>query len=137
MDDLVKRMLDAYEKVAFFPERRMTADANEALGKGFLDLLRVRNLIPEAAARISALEEENKRLREGPVGNSKNPSIWVFDDAPAHYRELSTNGGDEDFLIFYPDRERGDVPYWVERMAVCDVDEFEVTGGIVYITSHA
>jgi hypothetical protein len=49
MEDLVKRLLDAFDLVKEWPEK----DPN-----GFMNLLALRNLVPEAAARIAELEAE-------------------------------------------------------------------------------
>jgi len=68
--------------------------------------------------------------------------IWKFDDAPEVYRNLSTNGGDEDWLIVFPEGETEDsqwtMEYAIERMAVCDVDYHTAPDGRrIAITCHA
>lgn len=50
-------------------------------------------------------------------------TVWHFDDAPEHLRELSNNGGDEDWLVEVPpgivdggyDSVNG-LPYWMEGL---------------------
>lgn len=44
----------AYEKVAAWPENRMAPRAIEELGEGFTDLLKLRNLVPDVLAYLSA-----------------------------------------------------------------------------------
>ncbi len=65
--------------------------------------------------------------------------IWRFADAPQHYREQSSNGGDEDYVVFIPDGlelwpldHGGDyVPGWGH------CDHLEVSGGTLLIFAHA
>lgn len=49
MSDLVKRLREAYGEVACFPENK---------SDGFMLLLALRNIVPEAADRIEQLERE-------------------------------------------------------------------------------
>lgn len=63
-DDLVERLNAAYLTVAEWPERRMPGVDITTLGSGFNDLLSLRNLVPEAAARIIAVEAERDKLRQ-------------------------------------------------------------------------
>ena len=68
-----------------------------------------------------------------------NPiKVWEFDDAPPHLRDLSTNGGDEDWLVLIPaGRTR---PHWTEvsPFVVCGVDEHhQPDGSLVLIAYHA
>jgi hypothetical protein len=58
MSDLTDRLDDAYVLVSAWPEQRMRDEAAEDLGQGFVDLLSLRNLVPEAAARIRELEAQ-------------------------------------------------------------------------------
>jgi RNase adaptor protein for sRNA GlmZ degradation len=53
MDDLVRRLEDAFDLVKEWPEK----DPN-----GFMNLLALRNLVPEAAARIAELKAERDLL---------------------------------------------------------------------------
>ena len=61
--------------------------------------------------------------------------LWIFSDAPMVYKELSQHGGDEDWVIFAP--TGFDAGYLVDRLTVCDYQEYPIDGGIVYITAHA
>ena len=49
----------------------------------------------------------------------KHLIVWRFEDAPAILRNLSTNGGDEDWLVEAPpgwiDHGYG-MPFWMEQM---------------------
>jgi hypothetical protein len=66
--------------------------------------------------------------------------VWEFDKAPVGLQELSTNGGDEDWLVYVPaEVEFNWVPRWVESMDSCNMpDEFVLPNGAkVYIGSHA
>jgi hypothetical protein len=60
--------------------------------------------------------------------------IWAFADAPFEYQELSQHGGDEDWIIFAPNGF--DANYLVDRLTVCDSQEYPVDGGTIYITAH-
>lgn len=67
-----------------------------------------------------------------------NIRVWPWDGAPASLRELSTNGGDEDWVALVP--VGWDCPAWMEQgtmFGCCCVDRFEVLAGTVYIGSHA
>lgn len=68
--------------------------------------------------------------------------LWLFSEAPAQYANLSDNGGDEDWVMFVPDR-LADHPL-VGRLTDsygftvdCDPQEHDVEGGVVYIGQHA
>ena len=70
--------------------------------------------------------------------------IWPFYDAPKKYRELSNNGGDEDWLALVPAHisdewcsEYGR-PIWLDVPAFgcCCVDD-RIKDGVVYIGCHA
>lgn len=65
--------------------------------------------------------------------------LWSYFQAPEQYRELSGNGGDEDWVAFVP--EGVDPPYWMADVGfssgICEVEEHQVDGGTVYIGSHA
>lgn len=39
--------------------------------------------------------------------------VWVFRDAPEELKKLSTNGGDEDWLVEVPPNI-GSLPIWME-----------------------
>jgi hypothetical protein len=67
--------------------------------------------------------------------------LWRFEDAPEHLQELSTNGGDEDWLLLVPPGQ--DAPFWVERnglghFGICNTDQFQLPDGSeVFIRCHA
>ena len=72
------------------------------------------------------------------IEDSKMIRVWYFDDAPKQYRDLSTNGGDEDWLALVPkDYKRN--PLWLEfgTFGVCSIDSYECADGTVYIGCHA
>lgn len=62
--------------------------------------------------------------------------LWPWDDAPEEYRQLSTNGGDEDRVAFVPEKFRKS---WlpVSPNEWLDIDEYEVEGGVIRIGVHA
>ena len=65
--------------------------------------------------------------------------VWHFENAPKKYRDLSTNGGDEDWVVFVPaGAVQGAVPMWLEATDTChEPQRFYVDGGKVYIGSHS
>lgn len=71
-------------------------------------------------------------------------AVWRFEDAPVFLQDLSTNGGDEDWLAVVPDYlvEEGYYIPWLEVPAFgcCCVDRYphpETPGFEVVIGSHA
>lgn len=67
--------------------------------------------------------------------------VWRFEDAPARYRELSTNGGDEDWVALVP-KEIADEDYigWLEpgsAFGVFTIDRYLLPEGYVYIGAHS
>lgn len=79
---------------------------------------------------------------EGVVPEIEYPAIkvWPFKYAPAEFRSVSTNGGDEDWLAYVPDTWRELWIPWLEtgHFGVCSVDEYEIgNGDVVRIGSHA
>lgn len=66
--------------------------------------------------------------------------VWRFYDAPKAYRDLSTNGGDEDWVAFIPDAMSQEYIGWLESgssFGCCCVDEHKVAGGVIRIGCHA
>lgn len=68
--------------------------------------------------------------------------IWVFSDAPQRLQDLSTNGGDEDWLVYIPAAflAKHDVPFFCEAspFAVCSLIEIPVIDGSKFlIATHA
>lgn len=71
-----------------------------------------------------------------------NATVWRFDDAPKELRDLSTNGGDEDWIVELPKSfHQYGAPSWVEGIAACrDPNEYPhptKPDYVVYIGSHA
>lgn len=62
LGELVERLNAAYQEVAEWPEKRMPGVDITTLGEGFSDLLRLRNIVPEAADAITALIAERDAL---------------------------------------------------------------------------
>lgn len=64
--------------------------------------------------------------------------VWPWHQAPLALRDLSTNGGDEDWIAVVPYGMHR--PSWMEEgsaFGCCSVDAFEILAGTVYIGSHA
>ena len=69
-------------------------------------------------------------------------TVWGFHDAPENLRNLSTNGGDEDWLVEMPQHYYDcGIPYWMERMDSCREPKIyqhpSKPGWMVIIASHA
>jgi hypothetical protein len=68
--------------------------------------------------------------------------VWRFGDAPKHLRDLSTNGGDEDWLAEVAPEVAGMSSLWMtsgSAFGFCDVDEYPHPtrpGWVVRIGSH-
>ena len=72
------------------------------------------------------------------VGHAAHIRVWPYDQAPKPLRDLSTNGGDEDWIAVVPYGMPR--PLWMEEgsaFGCCSVDAFEILAGTVYIGSHA
>lgn len=69
--------------------------------------------------------------------------VWEFDKAPQELQDLSTNGGDEDWLAeIPPDFNGGYLPSWIESSSFgcCDIAEYphpKKGGWKIVIGSHA
>ena len=70
--------------------------------------------------------------------------VWRFEDAPEELRNLSTNGGDEDWLALVPPKLRDEWIPWLKAgrqgFGVCSVDCYEhpeLPEYTVYIGCHA
>lgn len=65
--------------------------------------------------------------------------LWPFDDAPRALRDLSENGGDEDWILVVPKGEH--TPVWAEEggaFGCCTVEQHELPcGQRVLIGCHA
>lgn len=66
-------------------------------------------------------------------------TVWEFDNAPKEYRDLSTNGGDEDWIAFVPTHLKDAWIPWLEEgpFGCAGVQERPVDGGAIRIGSHA
>jgi hypothetical protein len=72
--------------------------------------------------------------------NNKMIKVWKFEDAPKEYQDLSTNGGDEDWIAFVPSEFSDDWISWLQTgtpFGCCDVEEINVLGGTIHIGCHA
>jgi hypothetical protein len=77
--ELVARLRNAYAVVAEFPEKRAT---------GFLDLLELRNMVPQAADAIERLTRERDEARqwvEDVKNVQENANAEGYAEAKAHY----------------------------------------------------
>jgi len=67
--------------------------------------------------------------------------VWRFCDAPEELRNLSTNGGDEDWLALIPPKLVGEYIPWIGAEFGCSgIDKYEhpeLPGFVVKIGSHA
>jgi hypothetical protein len=67
--------------------------------------------------------------------------VWRFHDAPEYLRNLSTHGGDEDWLALIPPAMALKYVPWAETgtaFGVCEVSEHKLEdGSIVRIGAHA
>jgi len=75
--ELVEQLRSAYEKVKLWPEKRMSANAVEALGPGFTDLLELRNLVPAALEALSLSQGlAVKPLEWCPFTRYEGDDVW-------------------------------------------------------------
>lgn len=80
---------------------------------------------------------------EGYAGNARPILVWPFHDAPEKLRDLSTNGGDEDWIAVIPPHFSDRYIGWAEQggaFGCCVVDEYDHptrSGYKVRIGSHA
>ncbi len=67
--------------------------------------------------------------------------VWKFYDAPKKYRDLSTNGGDEDWVALVPKEFVIDWIGWMEEgtsFGCCTVHEYKLkNGNVIRIGCHA
>lgn len=80
-------------------------------------------------------------MRDNDTSNKNGPylKVWVFHEAPAEYRALSTNGGDEDYLVLIPKEwiDKQPIPVWLDFFSP-SVDYHELPdGAVVCIGAHA
>lgn len=66
--------------------------------------------------------------------------IWNWEKAPQEFKNLSCNGGDEDWVAFVPAEYRQESLIWMEEgtaFGCCSVHVIEVEGGEIHIGCHA
>lgn len=67
--------------------------------------------------------------------------VWAWEDAPAEFRQLSSHGGDEDYVAYFPKGlfESGYPLEKIAELSCCDnqVIEFANSDAIVVIGAHA
>lgn len=70
--------------------------------------------------------------------------IWRFEDAPKKFQNLSTNGGDENYIAFIPDSYLKDnydsIPSFFEEgtsFGICCVEKIKIKNGTILIGSHS
>lgn len=67
--------------------------------------------------------------------------VWEFDKAPQELKDLSRNGGDEDWVVYVPAGalKCGWTPVWLEDIDTCgEPQRIQMEcGALVYIGSHA
>lgn len=74
---------------------------------------------------------------------SKSITLWAFHDAPAVLRQLSTNGGDEDFLAIVPKelmKNNHNVEYLFKNRLGNIIDHYEyplLPDDVIVVASHA
>jgi len=72
---------------------------------------------------------------------TKSIRIWRFDDAPKEYRDMSRNGGDEDWVAVVPSNYVNEYLGFLAEgtsFGCCAVDEFMLDDGSkLLIGSHA
>ena len=76
------------------------------------------------------------------MSDDKMIRVWRFSDAPEDMRELSENGGDEDWLAHVPASMSGDYIAWLDSgiggFGMGDVSEYwRPDGSVVFIGSHS
>ncbi len=94
--------------------------------------------VTEARAILKIRNPVTPDIDTGLAEASAEPSIrvWAFHEAPACYRALSGNGGDELWLALLPGRYRNHTPDWIQSgsFAWANVETHELpTGEIVCI----
>ena len=67
--------------------------------------------------------------------------VWPYHEAPQELRDLSTHGGDEDWVALIPTTAKEKEPLWAEdgtAFGRCDVQRCRLEDGtIVLIGAHA
>lgn len=64
--------------------------------------------------------------------------LWAFQQAPEEWRRLSSNGGDEDFIVVAQPGNEAFAESVAERLEVCDKEKVTLPDGrTAWITCHA
>lgn len=66
--------------------------------------------------------------------------VWPWDDAPQSLKDLSTHGGDEDWVAHVPLHFSAMYIPWLENgsFGICDISKHELSdGSVVYIGAHS
>lgn len=63
--------------------------------------------------------------------------VWPFHLAPQEYQDLSKHGGDEDWLVFWPEELEDYAAIWLDYIGICSTTDHAVEGGKVYIGAHS
>lgn len=79
--------------------------------------------------------------KQSPVLVKHPITVYQFDEAPKELQKLSTNGGDEDWLVeLPPGYEEHGTPYWIDCTGSYQTDHYKhpfKTDWKVVIGSHA
>lgn len=72
---------------------------------------------------------------------ARHIKIWRFHEAPVELKELSSHGGDEDWLVMIPPDWGDEPPAFLEQsrsFGPCDVSEHQHwSGATILIAAHA
>lgn len=66
--------------------------------------------------------------------------LWAYYNAPKWLRDLSLNGGDEDWVCICTKEtweNYNEYIYWIDKLGVSDVDTFLIDKYVVFIAYHA
>lgn len=71
--------------------------------------------------------------------------LWIWEDAPEEYKQLYSQGGDEDWLLFIPKEISwnfkgglADYPWWIDNMDVTkEPIRYDAEDGIFLVGTHA
>lgn len=74
-------------------------------------------------------------------------TLWPFCEAPLQYRQLSSHGGDEDWIMVVPDNlltvpcghsiVANKIEPLKRAIGICDTSEHRVDGATVFIGAHS
>lgn len=90
-------------------------------------------------SRMSVLADAMRAASEMPDDSPTMIRVWHFYDAPKEFQELSTNGGDEDWIAHVPAPFVSDYIEWMGRaFGCCTVAEHALAdGSVIRIGCHA